>query len=111
MFDSDSPLYIVCLPSRRCVLNLKNFLASAVIGPLIAYGECMNKASPKPWTSPDIDTLEKFARGGTPVAQIAERLGRKTDAVKRKARELGISLEPPSNSPYAKNFRGTTSRV
>lgn len=49
--------------------------------------------------------LMKYARGGMPVARLAERLGRTETAVRAKAAQLQISLKPPKYSPYSKDFR------
>jgi len=62
----------------------------------------MSKPTKNPWTDSEIRTLEKFARGGQPLADIAARLGRTEADVRREAKKRGISLDPPPNSPYAR---------
>lgn len=41
------------------------------------------------WTTSDVNLLKKHFPG-TPTAQIAKKLGRKTDAVKKKASRMGL---------------------
>ncbi len=54
----------------------------------------------KPWTDDDIAQLRELAEGNTPTRVIGLKLGRSEDAVRAKAQEEGISLQPPNQSPY-----------
>lgn len=58
------------------------------------------KNSGKPWTSQEVNKLEKLAKGNTPTRIIALDLGRTPSAVQSKASTEGISLKPTNQSPY-----------
>jgi len=46
----------------------------------------------QPWTPADDERLRKLAAEGRSVATIAERLKRSESAVRRRAKDLGITL-------------------
>jgi hypothetical protein len=52
------------------------------------------------WTADDERALRDLADGNTPTRVIGLKLGRTEDAVRSKASELGVSLEPHNQSPY-----------
>lgn len=54
----------------------------------------------QPWSPTDVKNLRDLARGNTPTRVIGLKLGRTPDAVRGKASEKGISLNPPNQSPY-----------
>jgi hypothetical protein len=54
----------------------------------------------KPWTPQEVQRLRELTKGNTPTRLIASKLGRTEDAVRSKAGEKGISLEPHNQSPY-----------
>lgn len=54
----------------------------------------------KPWSAADEAQLKKEAKGNTPTRVIALHLGRTEDAVYARASALGVSLDPPNQSPY-----------
>ena len=54
----------------------------------------------KHWTLAQEKQLAQLARNNTPTRVIGLLLGRPVDGVYAKASELGISLEPPNQSPY-----------
>lgn len=55
-------------------------------------GEC--------WTDGQVDKLRDLAKRDTPTGLIAWQLGRTEGAVRSKASDERISLEPPNRSPY-----------
>lgn len=59
-----------------------------------------NRNSGKAWTSSDVSDLKDLARHNTPTRVIGLKLGRTEDAVRSKASEQGISLQPTNQSPY-----------
>jgi len=68
----------------------------------------MAKAPPnsnKHWTPRDVATLERLAEGNTPTGLIAWHLGRSEAAVRSKASDKRISLDPPNRSPYTRRGR------
>ncbi len=56
--------------------------------------------SGKHWSSAEEQRLARLAAGNTPTRVIGLKLGRSPDSVYSKASELGISLDPPNQSPY-----------
>jgi hypothetical protein len=54
----------------------------------------------KPWTLEQEKRLEQLADGNTPTRVIALKLDRTEDAVRSKASELDLSLNPTNQSPY-----------
>lgn len=54
----------------------------------------------KPWTSADVNKLEKLAAGNTPTRVIGLKMGRTEDAIYGKASSENISLHPTNQSPY-----------
>ncbi|GIV30346.1 MAG: hypothetical protein KatS3mg028_1412 [Bacteroidia bacterium] len=54
----------------------------------------------KQWTDSDVSKLEKLVKGNTPTGLIAYELGRSEDAIRSKASNLDISLNPTNKSPY-----------
>ncbi|MDX6240249.1 MAG: hypothetical protein QOG10_5069 [Kribbellaceae bacterium] len=52
------------------------------------------------WSGDDIDQLRQLVDGNTPTRLIGLKLGRSEDAVRGKARELGLSLTPANQPPY-----------
>ncbi len=61
-----------------------------------------NRNSGKPWTSRDVQQLKELVRGNTPTRVIGLKLGRTEDAVRSKASDLDVSLNPPNQSPYGR---------
>ena len=59
-----------------------------------------NKNANKQWSSSDIASLKKLAKGNTPTRVMGLKLGRTPAAVSSKAYDLGISLKPTNQSPY-----------
>lgn len=58
------------------------------------------------WTSEDVALLRKLAKENTPTRICALKLKRTEQAVYSKASELGLSLDPPNQSPYGLMKRG-----
>ncbi len=56
--------------------------------------------SGKPWTPSDVAHLRQLARQNTPTRVVGLKLGRTADAVRTKASDLSVSLQPPNQSPY-----------
>ncbi len=52
------------------------------------------------WSDADEARLRELARGNTPTRVMGLKLERTEDAVRSKAQELGVSLEPPNQAPY-----------
>jgi hypothetical protein len=52
------------------------------------------------WTAADELQLRILAKQNTPTRVIGFKLGRTEEAVRAKAHELGISLQPTNQSPY-----------
>jgi len=52
------------------------------------------------WTPPEVRQLGELAAGNTPTRVIGLKLGRTENAVRSKAHEQGVSLQPPNQSPY-----------
>ena len=52
------------------------------------------------WKPGDVRELRKLADGNTPTRVIGLKLGRTEHAVRSKAGEENISLNPPNQSPY-----------
>jgi hypothetical protein len=46
----------------------------------------------RPWTEPEMRTLQRLAQLGYPCSVAAQRLGRSIPAVQQKASEAGISF-------------------
>lgn len=63
-----------------------------------------NRNSGKPWTRSDVSELRDLARHNTPTRVIGLKLGPTEDAVRSKASQEDISLQPTNQSPY--NRRG-----
>ncbi|MDD5547456.1 MAG: hypothetical protein PHN74_00945 [Candidatus Pacebacteria bacterium] len=59
-----------------------------------------NRNSGKSWTSNEISKLQNLAEKNTPTRVIGLLLGRTPDAVRTKASEKHVSLDPPNRSPY-----------
>ena len=58
------------------------------------------KNNGKQWTDNDVSKLEKLVKGNTPTGLIAYELGHSEDAIRSKASDLEISLQPTNKSPY-----------
>lgn len=58
----------------------------------------------KSWTPGDTGRLRQLAKENTPTRVMGLKLGRTADAVRSKASELHVSLEPHNQRPY--NRRG-----
>ena len=56
----------------------------------------------KIWSTSDLRTLRKLARGNTPTRVIGLKLGRTATSVRGKAQREGISLRPANRSPYGR---------
>lgn len=56
--------------------------------------------SGKQWTPQEERKLKELAKENTPTRVIGLKLGRPEAGVYSKAGELGISLQPPNQSPY-----------
>ncbi len=56
----------------------------------------------KTWSTSDLQTLRKLARGNTPTRVIGLKLGRTETSVRGKAQREGISLRPANRSPYGR---------
>jgi hypothetical protein len=54
----------------------------------------------EPWSDSDVQELRELVEGNTPTRLIGLKLGRTEDAVRDKARELGLSLAPANRPPY-----------
>ncbi len=54
----------------------------------------------KQWTATEAKELQQLAQENTPTRVIGLKLGRTEDAVRAKAGENNISLEPTNQSPY-----------
>lgn len=54
----------------------------------------------EPWTEDDIAELAELAAGNIPPCVIGLRLGRPEAAVRAKAAEAGITLQPDYRPPY-----------
>lgn len=54
----------------------------------------------KPWTGSQESQLRDLANRNTPTRVIGFKEGRTEAAIRSKASELGISLNPPNQSPY-----------
>lgn len=52
------------------------------------------------WTAADEMRLRILAKQNTPTRVIGLKLGRTEEAIRAKAHELGISLQPTNQSPY-----------
>lgn len=59
-----------------------------------------NRNSGKAWTPSDVSDLRDLARHNTPTRVIGLKLDRTEDAVRSKAYQEGISLQPTNQSPY-----------
>jgi hypothetical protein len=59
-----------------------------------------NRNSGKPWTTSEVVILRNLARQNTPTRVIGLKLGRTEAAVRAKASQQSISLEPHNRSPY-----------
>jgi hypothetical protein len=59
-----------------------------------------NRNSGKPWQPSEIGMLRNLAGQNTPTRVIGLKLGRTEAAVRTKASQQGISLEPHNRSPY-----------
>ena len=56
--------------------------------------------SGKSWTPQDNRQLRQLAAQNTPTRVAGLKLGRTADAIYSHASKLGVSLEPPNQSPY-----------
>ena len=56
--------------------------------------------SGKQWTPQEERKLKELAKDNTPTRVIGLELGRPEAGVYSKASELGVSLQPPNQSPY-----------
>ena len=54
----------------------------------------------KRWSQEDVNNLQDLADQNTPTRVIALKLGRTENAVRSKASEEHIPLNPPNQSPY-----------
>jgi len=54
----------------------------------------------KSWTSEQIKMLKDLAKRNTPTGLIAYKEKRTEDAIRSKASEIGLSLDPTNKSPY-----------
>lgn len=54
----------------------------------------------KHWSQQEEKRLAQLADGNTPTRIIGLKLGRSEDAIRSKASENGVSLQPPNQSPY-----------
>ncbi|MDD2758475.1 MAG: hypothetical protein PHD72_03850 [Patescibacteria group bacterium] len=54
----------------------------------------------KQWTAQEVVQLRILAKKNTPTRVIGLKLGRTEEAIRAKAYELGISLQPTNQSPY-----------
>lgn len=54
----------------------------------------------KKWSSEDIKELKELAKGNTPTGVMTIKLHRTEDAIRSKANELNVSLQPTNKSPY-----------
>lgn len=52
------------------------------------------------WSATDDLRLRILAKQNTPTRVIGFKLGRTEDAIRAKAHELGVSLQPTNQSPY-----------
>ncbi len=59
-----------------------------------------NRNSGKPWTVADVQQLRQLANMNTPTRVIGLKLGRTESAVRAKAQDVGVSLNPINRSPY-----------
>jgi hypothetical protein len=59
-----------------------------------------NRNAGKQWKPSEVSSLRDLARANTPTRVIGLKLGRTEDAVRSKASEKGISLNPPNQPPY-----------
>jgi hypothetical protein len=59
-----------------------------------------NRNSGKSWTPSDVTSLRSLAAQNTPTRVIGLKLGRTEDAVRSKASDEGVSLQPTNQSPY-----------
>ena len=55
----------------------------------------------KPWTNEDVSELDTLAQQNTPTRLIAIKMGRTLEAIYRKAKQKGISLNSTDQLPYA----------
>jgi hypothetical protein len=58
--------------------------------------------SGKEWSRSEVLRLRREAKGNTPTPLIAWRHGRSEAAIRSKAGEEKISLNPPNRSPYGR---------
>ena len=63
-----------------------------------------NRNSGKPWTPSDVSELRDLARHNTPTRVIGLKLGRTEDAVRSKASQEDMSLQPTNQSPYNRRW-------
>lgn len=54
----------------------------------------------KPWTRQDKAQLKTLIQENTPTPLMGFKLGRRPEAVQRKANDLGLSTKPTNQSPY-----------
>jgi len=54
----------------------------------------------EPWTQAQEKQLEQLAKGNTPTGLIAYKMGRSEAAIRSKASEIDVSLNPPNRPPY-----------
>jgi hypothetical protein len=54
----------------------------------------------KDWTRSDVGQLRSLAKENTPTGLVAYKLGRTEDAVRSKASDENIALQPANQSPY-----------
>jgi hypothetical protein len=54
----------------------------------------------KKWTDEEIKYLKELSKGNTPTGVMTIKLHRTEDAIRSKANELNISLQPTNKSPY-----------
>ena len=54
----------------------------------------------KAWTPEQVKMLKDLAKGNTPTGLIAYQEKRTEEAIRSKASELNLSLDPTNKSPY-----------
>lgn len=54
----------------------------------------------KHWTPEQVKMLKDLAKGNTPTGLIAYREKRTEEAIRSKASDIGLSLNPKNKSPY-----------
>ena len=89
---------IVCLRARNA--KTPRTIIVEVRRGTRSYMAEYDRNSGKHWTAAEVATLRKLANQNTPTRVIGLKLGRTEAAVRAKASEEGISLEPHNRPPY-----------